>query len=185
MAESKNNVITQGLSGTIGGLVFSQRYGKTVVSTKPQKKKLTSEKVKEQNERFQQATIYAKAALKDSNLKEAYAAQAAKRKGVTSYNVAVADMLQAPKIEKIDLSAYTGNIGDTIKVKAYDDFKVVSVTIHIYNADGTLVEEGDAVESGMDWVYTATVENTNLAGDKIVVQATDIPANVTESVKNI
>ncbi|WP_232748829.1 hypothetical protein [Capnocytophaga stomatis] len=94
-------------------------------------------------------------------------------------------MLQAPKIEQIDLSGYTGQVGDTIKVRAYDDFKVVSVTIHIYNSDSSLVEEGNAVDNGLDWVYTATQANTDLSGDKIVVRATDMPANITESVKNI
>lgn len=186
MAESKNNIITHGLSGKVGDiLVFSQRNGKTIVSKTPQKKAITSDKVKEQMGKFQQATIYAKAALQDASLKDQYAQQAARKKGVTAYNVAVADMLQAPKIEQIDLSGYTGQIGDTIRVRAYDDFKVASVTVHIYNADGSLVEEGNAVENGLDWVYTATQMNADLSGDKIVVRATDIPNNLTESIKNI
>lgn len=38
MAESKNNIITYGLSGKIGNiLVFSQRNGKTIVSQAPKK----------------------------------------------------------------------------------------------------------------------------------------------------
>ncbi|MDO4228539.1 MAG: hypothetical protein Q4C98_01880 [Capnocytophaga sp.] len=186
MAESKNNIITHGLSGKVGDiLVFSQRNGKTIVSKVPQKKSITSDKVKEQIGKFQQATIYAKTALQDASLKAEYTEQAQRKKGVTAYNVAVADMLQAPKIEQIDLSDYSGNIGDTIKVRAYDDFKVVSVTVHIYNADGSLVEEGNAVNTGLDWVYTATATNADLSGDKIVVRATDTPNNQTESVKNI
>ncbi|GET49099.1 hypothetical protein RCZ02_19300 [Capnocytophaga felis] len=186
MAESKNNIITHGLSGKVGNiLVFSQRNGKTIVSQKPTKKTITSEKVKEQISKFQQATIYAKTALKNPTVKEEYQLEADKKQGVTAYNVAVADMLQAPKIEQIDLSGYTGQVGDTIKVRAYDDFKVTSVTVHIYNSDGSLVEEGNAVDNGLDWVYTATQINADLSGDKIVVRATDLPTNTTESVKNI
>ncbi|CEN42276.1 hypothetical protein [Capnocytophaga cynodegmi] len=186
MAESKNNIITHGLSGKVGNmLVFSQRNGKTIVSQKPTKKTITSEKVKEQIVKFQQATIYAKTALKNPEVKEQYQSVADKKQGVTAYNVAVADMLQAPKIEQIDLSDYAGQVGDTIKVRAYDDFKVASVTVHIYNSDGSLVEEGNAVDNGLDWVYTATQTNADLSGDKIVVRATDLPANTTESVKNI
>ncbi|GIJ97564.1 hypothetical protein CAPN001_21330 [Capnocytophaga stomatis] len=186
MAESKNNIITHGLSGKVGDLlVFSQRNGKTIVSQKPTKKTITSEKVKEQMAKFQQATIYAKTALKNPAVKEEYQSEADKKQGVTAYNVAVADMLQAPKIEQIDLSGYTSQVGDTIKVRAYDDFKVVSVTIHIYNSDGSLVEEGNAVDNGLDWVYTATQINADLSGDKIVARATDLPTNTTESVKNI
>ena len=186
MAESKNNIITHGLSGKVGDiLVFSQRNGKTIVSKVPEKKAVTSEKVKQQMAKFQQATIYAKSTLKNPTIKEEYQLEASKKRGVTAYNVAVADMLQAPKIEQIDLSGYTGQSGDIIKVRAYDDFKVVAVSVHIYNADGSLVEEGNAVDNGLDWVYTATQTNADLSGDKIVVRATDVPANTTESVKNI
>ncbi|ATA90845.1 hypothetical protein CGC56_00825 [Capnocytophaga canimorsus] len=186
MAESKNNIITHGLSGKVGNmLVFSQRNGKTIVSQKPTKKAITSEKVKEQMAKFQQATIYAKTALKNPTVKEEYQSVADKKQGVTAYNVAVADMLQAPKIEQIDLSAYTGQVGDTIKVRVYDDFKVASVSVHIYNSDGSLMEEGNAVDNGLDWVYTVTQTNADLSGDKIVVRATDIPANTTEATKNL
>ncbi len=39
MAESKNNIITHGLSGKVGDLiVFSQRNGKTIVSKAPKDK---------------------------------------------------------------------------------------------------------------------------------------------------
>jgi len=47
MAESKNNIITHGLSGKVGDLiVFSQRNGKTFVSKAPRKK--TKEDTKNQ-----------------------------------------------------------------------------------------------------------------------------------------
>ncbi len=55
-----------------------------------------------------------------------------------------------------------------------------AVTVKIENADGSLVEEGSAVDSGFEWVYTATVNNKDLSGDKITIKATDNPANVTE-----
>jgi len=39
MAESKNNIITHGLSGKVGDLiVFSQRNGKTIVSRAPKER---------------------------------------------------------------------------------------------------------------------------------------------------
>ena len=63
---------------------------------------------------------------------------------------------------------------------AFDDFKVKAVTVKIENADGTLVEEGNAVESGLYWIYTAKQNNADLSGDKITVRATDIPDNLTE-----
>ena len=66
MAESKKNIITHGMSGKVGDIiVFSQRNGKTIVSKAPTRKAELSEKQKQHFEHFQQATIYAKAALQD------------------------------------------------------------------------------------------------------------------------
>ena len=50
----------------------------------------------------------------------------------------------------------------------------------IENADGSLVEEGNAVSNGAEWIYTATVLNSDLSGDKITITASDRPANMTE-----
>lgn len=187
MAESKNNIVTHGLSGKVGDiLVFSQRNGKTIVSRAPRERTTEpSPRQKEQTVKFQQAVIYAKAAMQDDVKKEMYSAAANPEKGVSAYNVAVADLLNAPHIEEINLSNYNGNIGDTIIVRATDDFQVATVRVIINKADGSLVEQGNAVLEGVLWVYTATVENSNLAGDKITIQATDIPDNLTEKTETL
>lgn len=59
-----NNVLTHGLSGKIGDLiVFRQAGGKALVFSAPkQQTKPPTESQKEQQRRFQQAVIYAKAA---------------------------------------------------------------------------------------------------------------------------
>nr|WP_315223421.1 hypothetical protein [uncultured Flavobacterium sp.] len=184
MAESKNNIITHGLSGKVGDIiVFSQRGSKTIVSKAPKERSgAPTEKQKQHIARFQEAIIYAKAAIKDAATKAMYEANADPQNNISAYNIAVADMLNAPKIEEINLSLYTGKKGDSIGIKVIDDFKVATVNVIIENADGTLVEEGNAKIStnGLDWIYTATVENIDLAGDKITIQATDIPDNLTE-----
>jgi len=45
------------------------------------------------------------------------------------------------------------------------------------------VEKGDAQldATGLHWEYTTTAVNEKLSGDKIVVQASDLPGNVTKS----
>ena len=182
MARSKNNIVTHGLSGKVGDLlVFSQRNGKTIVGKVP--KEQTGEPTENQKthrKKFQKATLYAKASLNDPIKKEMYADGADPATGTTAYNVAVADFLKAPDIESIDLTDYSGNVGDTIKIVATDDFLVVEVKVKIENADGTLVEEGNAISNNVEWVYTATVQNADLDGDKITVTASDTPANLTE-----
>lgn len=185
MAECKNNIVTHGLSGKVGDLlVFSQRNGKTVVSKAPKDRTgELSDKQKAHKLKFQKAVLYAKGVLNDSLKKELYEAKADNSIGMSTYNVAVADLLNAPDIEEINLSGYEGNPGDVIKITATDDFGVVAVTVKIENADGSLVEEGSAVNNGAEWIYTATASNPDLAGDKITVQATDNPANLTEETK--
>ena len=90
----------------------------------------------------------------------------------------VADYMHAPSIELVDISVYTGKVGDFIHVTATDDHAVKSVHVKIENGDGSLVEESDAVQQAdpNQWRYTATVRNATLAGDKITVTATDTPA---------
>lgn len=184
MAQSKNNIITHGLSGKVGNIVvFSQRGGKTIVSKIPKRKAPDSEKQKAHKRKFQKAIFYAKSAMADPLIKEQYQKTADRFKGITAYNVAIADLMNPPKIEEIDLSHYTGKSGDLIKIRAYDDFKVKAVTVKIETPDGVLIEEGNAGEEDSYWIYTARVNNTNVSGNKITIKATDIPDNTTEKVQ--
>ncbi len=181
MAESKNNVITHGLSGKLGDLiVFRNRNGKTIVANKPRARTGNmSEAQKEHVNQFQEAVLYGKSVMVDPAMKAVY--EPTVDEGLTVYNVAIADFFHAPEIKKIDVSRYTGKTGSIIKVEATDDFKVKEVSVGIFNADGSEVEHGSALLSanGIDWIYTVTTENTSLAGDKIVVQASDLPGHTT------
>ena len=182
MAESKNNIITHGLSGKVGDLiVFSQRNGKTIVSRAPKDKTVEdTQKQKDHKRKFQRAILYSKVVMNDPKTKEHYDTHADHAKGITAHNVAVADLLNAPDIDSIDVSAYTGKVGDVIKIVALDDFEVKMVTVKIENEDGSLVEEGGAIDNGAEWIYTATEKNPDLSGDKITITATDNPANLTQ-----
>lgn len=179
MAESKNNVVTHGLSGKIDLLVFRQKNGKTVVSKAPKEKTSLTVGQQQVNAKFQQAVIYAKAATADAALKAAYNEKT--EAGQSAFNLAIADFFNAPNIQGVDVSNYTGQVGSKILINVTDDFKVTSVHVQINNSDGSLVEEGEAVQdaNGITWVFTATQANASLAGDKIVVTATDNPGNDT------
>lgn len=180
MAKVKNNIVTQGLSGTLGGqLVFRQTSRGTVVSMAPQAPSgpPTAGQLAQQT-RFQQAVIYAKGQAQDPAVQAEYAAEA-KADNITVYNVLLRDFFHAPDIEAVDLSAYAGKVGDPISITATDDHAVKSVHVKIENSDGSLVEEGDAQQQAdpNQWRYTATARNASLAGDKITVTATDNPGH--------
>ncbi|MDR1583994.1 MAG: hypothetical protein LBS55_12210 [Prevotellaceae bacterium] len=55
----------------------------------------SSEEQKKSRKRFQRATIYTKGAIDDPQIREQYDAVAKKKKGLTAYNVAVADFFNA------------------------------------------------------------------------------------------
>ncbi len=187
MAKAGDNIITTGLGGKLGGLiVFRNRGGRTIVATAPKNKSQhwTEAQLQHRN-RFQEAVLYAKGATADPELKASY--QAAAKEGQTAYNVAVADFLNAPSINEIDVSNYNGQPGSYIQLRAVDDFEVKEVTVSIQNADGTEVESGAAVfqEGSIWWRYTATAANESLEGDKIIIRVSDTPGNLTEQAGEI
>jgi spore germination protein GerM len=187
MAKSNRNVVTFGLSGKIGDLlIFRQKDGQTIVAKIPQTKNDPSEKQLAQRRQFQKAVLYAKAAVADREMAAQYAAKA-KQKKRTPFLVAVADFLRAPDITHIDLTGYTGQVSDIILIEVSDDFAVKQVSVTITNADGLLLEHGNAVQSavGYQWIYTATQANDNLDGDRIVIRAYDTAGNITDSEQHL
>lgn len=186
MVQIKKNIVTKGFSGKLDTIVFRVRGGKTIVSTAPERKnRELTDAQKNHRKYFQEAILYGKSVLADSARKAQY--QEVAEEGQSAYNVAVADFLNAPSIEEIDVSKYTGQPGSTINVQAYDDFKVAEVQVAIYNSDGSLVEKGFAVQQPdlADWLYTATTQNGDLAGDKVVVRVSDVPGNLTQMESNL
>jgi hypothetical protein len=182
MAESKKNDVILGMSGKFGEMfVFRQKDGKTIASRAPGPR--TAEPTSGQQavrSKFQLAVLYGKTIMADEPTKQAYKDRAAP--GQSAYNVAIADFFQAPNIVEVDLSQYTGQTGQRIRIRVTDDFEVTSVALTIHNQDGTLQEEGDAVQSEnkLDWIYTTNSANASLSGDKITIMATDTPANMTK-----
>jgi hypothetical protein len=186
MAKQKNNVVTHGLSGMVGGmLVFRQTVSGTVIQSPPRVSGKESEAQRAHRRRFQRAVLYANAVSVDADRMEAYAAKA--KPGKTARNMAVADFLHAPDIDVIDLSAYHGQPGDVIRIEVTDDFAVKEVKVVITNPDGSLVEEGYAAQDavGYEWTYTATELNELLEGDRIEIYASDTPGNIAKEIAEI
>jgi hypothetical protein len=90
----------------------------------------------------------------------------------------VADFFNAPAVDEVDLSGYTGAAGDAIVVRAHDDFEVIGVQVNITDANGQAIESGGAVESPAKsgrWVYTATAAVATGTSVRISVAASDRP----------
>ena len=181
MAEVKGNIVTASLSGQVAKLlVFRQKDGKTIVGKYPYRSGKISAKQQAHLDKFALGAVYAKNAMLNPTLKDSYAAEAAKRRGVTPYNLAMADYLKAPVVYRVNASGYSGaTSGEKIYAEVADTFKVVSVRVKILKANSSLVEEGAAAFSNGKWEYTTTALNANKTGGKVIVTASDRAGNET------
>lgn len=182
MSKSVNNPIVQNASGLLGDtVVFRKVRGKMQLANKPAPSKRTTENQLAVKERFSEASIYAKRQLLIPEAAEMYEAGKTDKLH-TAFLVAMTDYLKAPKVHDIDALGYQGAIGDTITVKASDDFMVKAVRVVITNADGKTIEEGQASPDpdGVHlWNYQVTAANPVLPGTTIKVVASDRPGNKT------
>jgi hypothetical protein len=183
MAKATLNPILEQLRGQVGDLVFKQYGDKIVVTKKPDlsKHKPTAAQ-RAQRERFRQATLYGKGMLADPAVRAVYD-EAAKARGKPVLSLMVADFLNAPSVDEVDVSGYGRQGGDEIVVAASDDFGVVGVNLALTDGSGHLIEEGAAIESPPKsdrWVYTATAAVAADTTVCIAVTATDRPGNVAE-----
>jgi hypothetical protein len=179
MAKVRDNLVTEGLSGKLGKrLVFRKSRGdRTIVSVRPVNSATReySESELEHQEAFKQATQYAKVA-KDQPLY----VERAKGTEATAYNLAVADWFGHPEILEINASGWTGQIGQTIRIKAQDDTRVTTVHVAIRDADDNVLEQGQAVLSNTDglwWIYTASSLVSPDSDPSILATAKDLPGN--------
>ena len=180
MAKVQSNLIIHGLSGMLGKQVVVRRMknGSYVLAAKPNHhSQEVTEAQKEQREKFRQAILYAKGAQAMAEYQDA-----AETRGVSAFNVATADFLHPPEIQKIDVSGYHGAIDETIHIVATDDVKVKTVGVMIVNDDGTLVEKGTAVPGSAntnEWLYTTKCAAAS-SSVKIVVDVADLAGQVAE-----
>ena len=163
--------------GKSGKWVYKKLGNTTYVAEapKPSNKPPTPEQ-QETRDRFILSTNYAKAVMADPQSKALYEAVATAQ-GKPVFALARRDSLTRPRVMDIDLSTYNRQTGDTIAIRAADDFEVTAVEVTIRN--GQVLESGTAVKSndGLGrWIYTAT---TNAAAGELTIEAvaSDRPGN--------
>ena len=170
-----------GLRGDVGKIfVYKQRDGKTIVSKVPKKPSKSSNIQAAHRNGFKKAIKYAKK-IKNNNL-DLYGKyeEMAKVKHLTAYNLIVKDYLSVPEITDVNVNGYNGTVGSKITIEASDVLDLPKVMVEILKADGTSLEAGKASLVDGDWVYTATIANSDRSGTKIHIKAYDIPGNVSE-----
>lgn len=100
--------------------------------------------------------------------------------GLTAYNLAIADWFVAPKVLAINVDRWTGQIGQCIRVKARDNVKVARVALVIRDAQGDVLEAGDAAQLGAGsswWNYTTQSLALMTPFPSVQAIAFDLPGN--------
>jgi hypothetical protein len=89
---------------------------------------------------------------------------------MTVFSAAMADYLNPPTVDVVDLVGYHGAPGDSIVVRASDKIGVAAVNVAIRAEDLTVLEEGAATLENGTWVYRATTARA--PGQPVTVTAT-------------
>jgi hypothetical protein len=181
MAVTYTNVLVRNFHGKVGNIVLRVFGNKMVMSALPNtRNRKWSEAQLECQDRFRKATKFGHTVLADAELNLVYKNKA--KENQSSWNASISDFLLKPKIESIDTSKYKGQEGDTIKIEAYDMYKVASVIVMIINALGLQIETGTAIQKPTgEWVYKVSAQNPDWKGNRVVVRVSDLPGNVVQA----
>lgn len=177
------NLLTQGISGKLGGLVFRQQPDgmPAVVAVAPGKRGRKPRRGEAANQnRFRLAAAYARGIRRDRELALQYLAARTERLR-SAYHVALADALNPPKLLGYDVPGGLLGPGQVLRVQATDDFGVVRVLVRVEGPEGELLEEGPAAAPApgtpAEW-WRYTVQGSMPAGARLVATAEDRPGNV-------
>jgi hypothetical protein len=173
MAIIKDNILFQLVSGSLGDQVtIYQRNGQTIIAKKRGKStKKPTKKQLEARMMMQEASAYARAILRDPEIKAYYKSKAGP--GQNAYNMAIKDAYKAPQVQHIRIEE------TTVIVTPKDEFRVAEVEVRVYDSAATLLEKGKAVlgRNGVDWYYKA---GSLPKGGSVKIIAVDLPGNSTQ-----
>ena len=174
VAKVNLNPVLESIRGAIGDLVF-KHYGEEVIVGRKPDPSNTPPTAGQQavRERWKLGALYGKAVMADPVTKARYET-AAKQKGIPVFALMIADFFNEPVVADMDLSAYAGRAGGTIRIVASDDFELKGVEVSIRDTNGTVLEHGLAsgTAAGGDWAYLAT--NDLPLGQSVVIEAAAI-----------
>jgi hypothetical protein len=179
MAKVNRNIFVRGLRGAIGDqfVVHTTRFGKTLIANNAgfDDHRQIVERQKTHADAFRAATTYARFA----EAQPVYI-EMAMGTGSTAYHIALSDWFGTPRVLEINVDRWTGQIGQTIRVKARGNIMVARVRVIIRDTAENVLEAGLAVrsESGSPWWNYATQSFIKMTPFPIVEAiAQDLPGN--------
>ncbi len=179
MTNIYRNIPIHGLIDILGEQSMSYKTcsGKIIVVGKSildERRKSTKIKQTPQDA-LRKATTYANFARRQ----EVYVNKARDKK-VPPYSIAIIDWFGTPKVLVVSVDAWTGKPGQTIRVKAKDNIRVVRVTVEIRDAEGNVLETGEAMPSKTGntwWKYTTKTSIPMSPFPRVEATAWDLAGN--------
>ncbi len=98
----------------------------------------------------------------------------------TVYSLDNTGWFGTPRVLSINLDGWTGNPGQTIYVKVRDNARVAGVSVVIRDAEGKVLEAGEAVPSKTGsawWKYTSKAYVTKIPSPRVKATAWDLAGN--------
>ena len=180
MANVKLNPAFESIRGKVGDLVFKTFEGREIVASMPDfGDRVFTDAQKAAQERFRKATGYGKTVMADEQARKLYE-HVAKSRHQPLFSLIMQDFLNDPRVDGVDLSAYSGQSGEKIYVLASDDFEVAAVHVAISRESGEPIESGAAMKATDGtgrWMYTTTASAPPGTPVKIQVSVTDRPGH--------
>lgn len=108
-----------------------------------------------------------------------YACKAAGQ-NAAAYSITLRGWFGMPKVVAINTDGWTGKPGETIYIKARDNARVAGVSVVIRDAEGKVLETGEAVPSKTGsawWKYTTKTHILKIPSPRIKATAWDLAGN--------
>ena len=167
------------MSGAVGDqfVIRRTRSGKTIIANKPHfaEDRVFSPAQKTHQESFREASSYARLA----KTQDVYIRKA-KETGSIAYNLAISDWFGRPQVLEIDVKAWTGTAGQSIRVKARDNFRVARVVVVIRDGEGQALVPSEAAptaEGSPWWIYATQSQVTMTPTPTVEATAENLPGN--------
>jgi len=192
MARLTPNPAIRSISGLVDGFVYRhQPDGTITIARSPLRNpnRPISPARLAQTTRFKQAMLRSSQLLQDLPTRAAYEWLHAGRSPMLRLNaMVVSDILKPPLIPTLDLSAYHGHPGDTIRIVAQDNLAIARLDLLIRDlATGRDVETAAntpaiaQLSPRLEWRYTTTTAIPAGHPLEIRVTAYDLAGNQTET----
>ena len=192
MAKVILNPAIQVISGDISGFVYRHLSNGQVILAKaglrnPDQEPTAAQAA--QMQKFKEASARYTRLMQEAGTKAAYEQLLANAEpGTRMRGLVMGDILSAPKIDTLDLSAYQGQVGDAIRVVAEDNVGVLRLELVIYDQtaqadlESASYDLSNNIQSAVEWVYHTTIAAPAEHAVEVRIAAFDLAGNRVDQV---